>query len=663
MRFHWFLPLPRKPDRAAGARKPGLLRRFLGRIGPTWASSPVRRLVQAAFFGLFFYLFLYVCWPYTARPAQSWHGWLPEEVDVETGRLTLIGEGAVPEAFAVGRLLYVTDASALEDPGLGRFRIDDVAGGKLALVPADALSPSELDKLSASFGPWSLSETMPGSWPSHYADGLEAKETLAAESFLAVDPLVSISTAVAARCWVWSLAAAGVVLLVCLVVPRGFCGYLCPLGTLIDLFDWGMGKRIGRSGATHGGWWVRLKYYLLAAVLAASLLGVLLSGFVAAIPVVTRGTAFLLSPLQMGFTRGWHQIPPLTVGHFVSVGLFLAVFGLGFMGPRFWCRYVCPTGVVFSLGNLFRATERKVESSCIACGACVKICPFDAVKPDFTTRTADCTFCQTCGGVCPTHSIKYVGRWDSTDLKADDDSSAEEPAAGRRRFLAAAAGVVAGTTGGLGLAAATRAFGARLDDPQTRPIVRPPGSVPEEEFLQLCIRCGECFQACPNNVLQPVGFEQGLEGLWAPRVAADWSGCEPSCANCGQVCPTGAIRALPLREKRGYDAVEFIRVGTEADPFGQPIEGSGFLAPVVVADKCVGCGLCQTRCHAINCKEKSLLRVSAVQVEAGEGREDRLTTGSYIDLRKREEHQRREQQRKQLEETGGDDGYLPDFLR
>lgn len=55
---------------------------------------------------------------------------------------------------------------------------------------------------------------------------------------------------------------------------------------------------------------------------------------------------------------------------------------LGFLKPRFWCKYVCPSGAIFSLGNLFRATERKVESSCIHCNKCVEICPFDAINVD-----------------------------------------------------------------------------------------------------------------------------------------------------------------------------------------------------------------------------------------------------------------------------------------
>ena len=94
---------------------------------------------------------------------------------------------------------------------------------------------------------------------------------------------------------------------------------------------------------------------------------------------------------------------------------------------------------------------------------------------------------------------------------------------------------------------------------------------------------------------------------------------------------------------------------------GNPIEGSGFLAPVVRADKCVGCGLCQTRCYGINVAEKGLLRDSAIVIEAGEGKEDRLMTGSYVALREQEARRRADERRK-LEGEAGGKGYLPDFL-
>jgi ferredoxin len=561
---------------------PGPLRRFLKKIGPTWLSSPIRRVIQAICFLAFLWLFFYVCWPY---------------IDASKG---------------------------------------------------------------------------------NHASVRNAREFIAAESFLALDPLVAISTALAAKAWVWSLAWAAAILGVCILFPRGFCGYLCPLGTLIDLFDWAIGKRVNffKLKPETSGWWVNLKYYILTAVLICSLLGILVSGFLAAIPVITRGFLFILAPLQLSIMRGTYQVPPMNAGHYFSIALFLGVLSLGFLRPRFWCRYVCPSGAIFSVGNVFvRVTERKVEDTCIKCNKCVEICPFDAIKADFTTRTADCTLCQTCGGVCPVHAIKFVDRWDTKYLKKENDPEVHEVNVSRRGFLTGAAvGTAVAVTAGSPMTSLL--LGAA--NPQSEienPPIRPPGSVPETDFQQLCIRCGECFKACPNNVLQPMGFLDShngggvLKNIWSPQAVPDWAGCEPGCNNCGQVCPTGAIRALPLEEKAaarmglaivnektclphagkeacqlcvdectaaGYNAIEFIRVGTQPDPEnpdGPPLEDSGFMAPVVLADKCVGCGLCQTRCYNVNDKTKHLLTESAIIVKAGKDYEDRIKHGSYIQLK------------------------------
>jgi ferredoxin len=595
MRLDLFLPVHKGAEEGGDPTPPTVarraLRRALGKIGPTWRSSPLRRISQSVCLLLFLVLLFYVCWP-------------------------------------------------------------------------------------------------PGSPP--YAEAREAKEFLQAETFLALDPLVSISTALTARAWVWSLSWAAVILLVCVVFPRAFCGYVCPLGTLADLFDWAVGKRVGWFRATHRGWWVHLKYYVLAGVLVAAAGGVLVSGLVAAIPVVTRGMSYLLAPLQLGLLRGWYLVPPMGTWQYVSIALFLLVFALGLLRPRFWCRYVCPSGAVFSVASLLRVSERKVKSTCIQCGRCVQACPFDAIKDDFTTRPTDCTFCQTCGGVCPTQAITFVGRWDTVGTEAEVEPTIHEIPLSRRGFLAGAASAVTLVLG------VRKAFGAGLAASSRDLLVRPPGSVPEPMFLRMCVSCGECLQACPTNVLQPMGFEQGLEGLWTPRAAADWSGCEPTCNNCGQVCPTGAIRALPLEEKgaarmglavvdeqtclphagrgacqlcvdqcqsAGYNAIEFIRVGVEVDEEGMPIEDTGYLAPVVLAEKCVGCGLCQSRCYGINVRESGLLKVAAIAVVAGPGKEDRMMTGSYLALRQAERRKRAEEQQGLLEQQGATDTYLPDFLR
>jgi ferredoxin len=717
MRLDIFLPFLRKPKKGTAPRppalmlraakqilpaalfadpltgKPGLARKWLKRLGPTWLSAPVRRLVQAVCFVLFLWLFFYVCWPYSARPPRSYSGWVPAEFDAQSGQATIVIDQPPAEAPRAGQTLYVVDESTDEarTQPVGPFRVTTINGTEAVLAPVAELSTETLDQLAFSPGPWSLHERPPGSWPSQYADNLAAKERLAAESFLVIDPLVALSTAIAARSWVWSLTCAAGILLVCVLIPRGFCGYLCPLGTLIDLFDWAIGRRVTRFRLPDDGWWVHIKYYLLLGCLVAALAGVLLTGFVAAIPVITRGMLFLFGPLQTGYARGWHQMPPLNAGHYLSIAMFLGVLGLGLLKPRFWCKYVCPSGAVFSVFNVFRTSERKVESSCIHCNKCVEICPFDAIKPDFTTRTSDCTLCQTCAGVCPTHAIKFVERWNGVELKLLDDPPTHETPLGRRGFLAAGIGLAAGTVGGLSVGLATKAFGAKLDDPASWRPVRPPGSVPEQQFLEMCIRCGECFKACPNDVLHALGFQQGLEGLWTPHVVADWAGCESSCNACGQVCPTGAIRALPLEEKKvarmglaivnhqtclpfaqreacqlcvdecvaaGYHAIEFTRVGTQGDELGNPIDGTGFLAPVVLADKCVGCGLCQTRCWGINVAEKGLLKQSAILIEAGAGKEDRLMHGSYLALREQE----RQAQERHRQPTD-DSGYLPEFMK
>jgi NAD-dependent dihydropyrimidine dehydrogenase PreA subunit len=745
MRADWFLPVlrtpkPDVPERPVGlsarisrrilpaaffsdrqTKRRGWLRRVLRWLGPVWLAAPWRRVVQSVCFVAFLWLFFVTCWPYSATPSQSSNDWIPADFDIDAGTVLLISEtpdAFVETPFSAGRVLFIRDDAV----GLGGealvtpFQVASVAGSEITLRLARTsniehstsnIEESTLDierssstvrssmldversmfeELSLSPGPWSLHETDPAAWPSHYADNLSRKEAVAAELFLVIDPLVSLSTGIAARSWVWSLRCAGIILAACVFVPRGFCGYLCPLGTLIDLFDWAIGKRVTRFRVSGDGWWVHIKYYVLLGIIVSAFGGVLLSGIFSAIPVITRGLLFTLSPLQTGAGTGWHQMPPMNVGHVLSIVLFFAVLGLGLLRPRFWCKYVCPGGAVFSLGNLFRTTERKVESSCINCNKCIEICPFDAIKPDFTTRTTDCTFCQSCGGVCPTHAIKFVDRWEVSGLKVENDPPTYETSLGRRGFLSASVGTASGVLGGLFAATGTKSFGANLDGDGPRP-VRPPGSVPEAEFLQMCIRCGECFQACPSDVLQPLSFQQGLEGLWTPHVVADWAGCASSCNACGQVCPTGAIRALPLEEKRharmglaiinestclpfhgeacqlcvdectaaGYDALEFVTVGTQVDELGQPIEGTGELAPLLIPDKCVGCGLCQTRCHGINVAAKGLLDESAIIIKAGNGHEDRLMTGSYSELRRAEESE-------QESKSNDSSSYLPEFL-
>ncbi len=523
-------------------------------------------------------------------------------------------------------------------------------------------------------------------WPDRLGDmGKNAEGLAPVELFLTLDPLLAVSTAIATRTMVWSLTVAVIVLAICIVFPRWFCAYACPLGTFIDVFDWGLGRHTRRFRLKPGGWWVHLRFYLLTGVLIAAILGVLLSGFVAAIPVLTRGMLYILAPLQVGLLRGWDSVPSMNTGQVLSILLFLIVLGLGLLRPRFWCAYLCPSGALMSLASLLSPSRRHVQSTCTQCDRCLRVCSFDAIAPDYSTDLLRCATCKRCQRVCPQGAIQFVRRRGQAAQGSALPAPAVQPVYTRRGFFL---GLVGATGAGIGVA--TGLAHERDSHVDSYP-VRPPGSVPETRFRRQCIRCGQCIKVCPSNVLQPAGFELGLDGLWTPAIDADFAGCQPSCNNCGQVCPTGAIRELPLEEKRaarlglavidkdtclphcrkeacglclsecaaaGYNAIEYVRVGIEYDGRGAPIPDSGFLAPVIVEDKCVGCGLCQTRCRAVNVTDKKLLGESAVKIMAGPGREDRIVTGSYRELQSK---RKAEKKPPQVETT--DHEYLPDFLR
>ena len=81
-------------------------------------------------------------------------------------------------------------------------------------------------------------------------------------------------------------------------------------------------------------------------------------------------------------------------------------------------------------------------------------------------------------------------------------------------------------------------------------LIRPPGSLAENDFLQKCVRCGECMKVCPTNAIHPTTLEAGLAGIWSPMLIMSVGYCEFNCTLCGQVCPTGAIEELTLEEKQ-----------------------------------------------------------------------------------------------------------------
>ena len=71
--------------------------------------------------------------------------------------------------------------------------------------------------------------------------------------------------------------------------------------------------------------------------------------------------------------------------------------------------------------------------------------------------------------------------------------------------------------------------------------LRPPGAVDEDEFLGLCIKCGQCLQVCPYHAIELADWTKGA-GEGTPHIDATVRGCWAcEAVPCVLACPTGAL--------------------------------------------------------------------------------------------------------------------------
>lgn len=175
---------------------------------------------------------------------------------------------------------------------------------------------------------------------------------------------------------------------------------------------------------------------------------------------------------------------------------------------------------------------------------------------------------------------------------------------GRRTVLG---GLIAGA---IGLAGGWKGASGRAT-PGIR--LRPPGALAEEDFLAACSRCLRCGNACPNDCIEFHGLGDGLAKALTPYVKARTRGCI-LCGECAEACPTGALQRFPATPEGWREHVDMgtARVNESlcfsyhgrtcgacyrACPLpGTAIKIGLFETPTVVAEECVGCGLCEQAC-------------------------------------------------------------------
>lgn len=144
--------------------------------------------------------------------------------------------------------------------------------------------------------------------------------------------------------------------------------------------------------------------------------------------------------------------------------------------------------------------------------------------------------------------------------------------------------------------------------------VRPPGALPAEQFKTACLRCGNCGKACPTGIIQSSFDPADLTGLLTPCISFENGYCLPECTVCGAVCSSGAIRKFSREDKKRL-VMGAARIQTEgclltahrecdlcrrycaydAVTIRQTEDGIG-ARPEVIASRCTGCGACQVVC-------------------------------------------------------------------
>ena len=195
----------------------------------------------------------------------------------------------------------------------------------------------------------------------------------------------------------------------------------------------------------------------------------------------------------------------------------------------------------------------------------------------------------------------------------------------RRRFIVLMAQSVGlSALGGL-------MWGAYVDEAKASPLtLRPPGAVKEEDFLKMCIKCGQCAEACPYDTLiiakpgdnKPIGTPYFIPRD-IPCYMCDDIPCVPP-------CPTGALdeklvssvvdgkEVLDINKARmgvavvdKHACIAFWGIQCDACYRACPLLDQAirleyrqnkrtgkhaYLLPVIDEDVCTGCGLCEHAC-------------------------------------------------------------------
>ena len=197
----------------------------------------------------------------------------------------------------------------------------------------------------------------------------------------------------------------GILILFGVLLGRFICGFLCPFGWFQELLHKIPTKKFSTKKLKYLTW---IKYAVLS--VTVFLLPAL------AVNDVGMGEPFFCKYIcPQGVLEG--AIPLSVVNSGIrsalgglftwKFGILIAVTALSVLFYRPFCKWLCPLGAFYALLNKVSLFQMKVDKSkCVACGKCAEACKM-AVDVTKTPNHTECIRCGMCVRACPTDAVRF----------------------------------------------------------------------------------------------------------------------------------------------------------------------------------------------------------------------------------------------------------------
>ena len=218
-------------------------------------------------------------------------------------------------------------------------------------------------------------------------------------------PIGSFQAVVGSSKFSFSYYITGFLILLGVLLGRFICGFLCPFGWLQELLHKIPSKKLSTKKLKP---LTYLKYVIL--LFAVILLPAL------AVNDLGMGDPFFCKYIcPQGVLEG--AIPLAAVNENIRAALgtlftgklviLIVVVVLSVLVFRPFCKWICPLGAFYALMNRVSLLGIKVdEHQCVSCGKCAKVCKMD-VDVTKTPNHTECIRCGKCINACPTEAIRF----------------------------------------------------------------------------------------------------------------------------------------------------------------------------------------------------------------------------------------------------------------